>query len=255
MGKQAAESRESRNERHLSPLLRWALFFGVFVHLLGFFMVRISSDPLSSRQEDPAFITLATAASEGSTDELTAQASLFDSAPLFIPGEWSAASEVFSSRIVQDWRNFPDFEPSIELMDEVRPASLSLTRIQDMKQPSDFLNLRFWDLFSSFGEGEVQVEVFGNRNPVAVVTIMSGSEVYPADYEIRLEVDWQSGEFAERPVVFVINMSAPGFPMGAPLLKQSSGSDVVDAEVWEWLTRPATLAQLPAGFLELRVFP
>lgn len=247
--------REPGRKGRLSPLLRLALLFGVVVHLLGFLVVRIASDPLPAPQESPAFVSLLASGGGGDAEELSAQASLFDSAPLFIPGEWSSASEVFSSRIVQDRRKFPDFEPDIELMDEVRPTGLRLGRMPDVRQPSDMLDLRFWDLFRSFGEGKTQTEGFEGLNSVAVVRIISRRKGHSADDELRLEVDWQSEEFTERPVTYFLHMVAPGLPIGAPLLKQSSGSDVWDAEVLQWLTRPDTLARMPAGFLELRVFP
>jgi hypothetical protein len=249
-----ADSLMARNAKHLSPLLRVALPLGILAHFLGFLIFKIASDPLPSRIEDPAFITLVSTEIDADASELVEQASLFDSAPLFVPGEWSSAAQVFSARVVPDWRNFSDFEPSIELMDEVRPAGLSLSGVTRVEQPSDLLELRFWDLFSNFGQVESELEAFEGGGAVALVTIMSGNKVYPVDYNIRLEVDLQSAELATHPVVFILNMSAPGFPIGAPLLEQSSGSDVLDAEVSEWLARPATLAQLPTGFLEIRVF-
>jgi len=255
MSEPVADSLKTRNARHLSPLLRVDLLLGILAHFLGFLIFKIASDPLPNRKEDPAFITLVSTEIEADASELVEQASLFDSAPLFVPGEWSSAAQVFSSRIVPDWRNFSDFEPSIELMDEVRPTGLSLSGVARVEQPSDLLDLRFWDLLSSFGQQETELETFEAAGSVALVTIMSGNKVYPVDYNIRLEVDLQSEELATRPVVFILNMSAPGFPIGAPLLEQSSGSDALDAEVLEWLAHPATLAQLPAGFLELRVFP
>ncbi len=257
MSELEAQNRRKPNAQQMSPLLRIALLLGVLAHLLGFFVFRVSSNPLHSRAEDAAFVVLVSTDLDRDSEALIEQASLFDSAPLFIPGEWSAASAVFSGQIMQDWRNFPDFEPDISLLRDVRPDRLSLPRVADVKQPADLLDLRFWDIFSHFGEGEgeLAIEAFESWSPVAVVTIISGNDAYPVDYEMRLEVDLPAEEFAERPAVFYVNMSAQGLLMGAPLLQQSSGSDALDVAVSEWLTRPATLANLPAGYLELRVFP
>lgn len=255
MSERITESREARNARQLSPLLQVALLLGVLAHLLGFLVFRVASDPLPAPDDDSPFITLGSSETTEGPAGLPEQASLFDSAPLFIPGEWSAASEVFSSRAVQDWRNLPDFEPSIELKDEVRPDGMSLSRAYEVEQPSDLLALGFWDLFSHFGEEGSDFEAFEDRGAAAVVTIMGGSEAYPPDHTVHLDVELESGTGSARPVVLVLNMLAPGLPMGGPLLQQSSGSDALDAEVLEWLDRPATLAKLPAGFLELRVFP
>lgn len=255
MNSQPERTGAARDSRHVSPLLKMALLLGVLVHLSGFFIFRVISNPLPSREESGAFISLVPTDVGGDEAELTEQASLFDSAPLFIPGEWSSASEVFASRILRDWQVFPDFEPKIELMDEVRPDRLSLSQVTGVKQPSDMLNFRFWDLFSYFGQREAQFEEPESWRSVALVSIMSGSDEFSSDFDIRLEADLQSEEFAARPSEFFLNMSAPGLPMGAPTLTQSSGSDALDAAALEWLIRPETLARLPAGFLELRIFP
>ena len=140
-------------------------------------------------------------------------------------------------------------------MDEVKPGRLSLHHAAGLKRPSDLLGLRFWDLFSQFGQREVPLDQPDNWSSVAVATIISGNDENPSGADIRLDAQLPSKAFASRPIVFFLNMSAPGLPMGAPVLRQSSGSTTLDAEVLKWLTRPDTLARLPAGFLELRVFP
>lgn len=243
------------NFRHISPLLRVALLAGVLVHLAGFFFFRVVSSPLPSPEETPAFIAFVSTNTGSDEAELIEQASLFDSAPLFIPGEWSTASGVFSSGAAQDWQVFPDFEPDIELLSEVRPERLSLPQVADVTQPSDLLALRFWDLFSYFGQKGTEFEKPDARNSVAVVTILSGNKDYPEGYSTTLKTELQPGQMGLRQLTFYMNMSAPGIAMGAPVLEQSSGSEALDKEVLEWLMRPATLANLPAGFLELRIFP
>jgi len=254
MSRQFERTDEIRNSRHISPLLKTALLVGVLLHLAGFFIFSIISSPLPSREESGAFVSLVPSEVEGDETELIEQARLFDSAPLFIPGEWSSSSGVFSSKILRDWQVFPDFELSIELMNEVKPERLSLPQITSVEQPSDLLGFRFWDLFSYFGQGEVRAWPSDSWSSVAVATIISGNEEYPDDYSILVGADLPQEEFAERPIVFFLNMSAPGLMMGAPILRQSSGSDNLDAEALKWLERPETLAKLPAGFLELRIF-
>ena len=247
----------TQGSRHISPLLRLALLLGVLVHLAGFFFFRVISNPLPTRAEESAYITLISKETEGGKAELIEQASLFDSAPLFIPGEWSTASGVFSSRTVQDMHMqvFPDYEPEIELLDEVRPVRMSLPRVAALERPSDLLDLRFWDLFAYFGEKEIQIEAPDPWTSVAVITVLSGGGDYPEQSEVLLEIETGLEEFGQRPVAIVLNMTAPGLPIGAPVLKQSSGSEVLDSEVLGWLGRPGTLAKLPAGLLEIRVFP
>ncbi|HKK18653.1 MAG TPA: hypothetical protein VJ952_08215, partial [Opitutales bacterium] len=134
----------------------------------------MTSDPLPSREESSAFISLVPAAEDGDETGLIEQANLFDSAPLFIPGEWSAASKIFSSRILQEWQVFPGFEPSIELMAEVRPDRLALPRVARVQQPADLLDLRFWDLFSHFGQEDLPVDKPESWRSLALVTVLSG---------------------------------------------------------------------------------
>lgn len=255
MSHQSERTDGERNSRHISPLLKTALLLGVLVHLTGFFIFSVISNPLPSRDESRAFISLVPTEAGGDEAELIEQASLFDSAPLFIPGEWSSASGVFSSKILRDWQVFPEYEPSIELINEVKPNRLLLPKLAAVTQPSDLLDLHFWDLLSYFGQGELEVEKPGSWNSVAEATVISGSDEYSSDLNIRIEVDLPSGEFGESPIVFLLNMSAPGLPAGAAVLRQSSGSDDLDAAALEWLSRPETLAKLPAGFLQIRVFP
>jgi len=255
MSKQFERTGDERHSRHISPLLKTALLLGVLVHLSGFFMFSVISNPLPSREESRAFISLVPTEGQGDEAELIEQASLFDSAPLFIPGEWSSASGVFSSKILRDWQVFPDYEPSIELMDEVKPNRLLLPEAAAVRQPSDLLDLRFWDLLRYFGQSELEVETPESWSSVAVATAISGGDGHSPDLNIRIEADLPSTEFAESPIVFFLNMSAPGLPTGAPVLGRSSGSEDLDAAALEWLSRPETLAKLPAGFLQIRVFP
>ncbi|PXA05695.1 hypothetical protein DDZ13_02145 [Coraliomargarita sinensis] len=255
MSHQFEQTGEVRNSRHISPLLKTALLLGVLVHLAGFFMFRVISSPLPSREESTAFISLVPTEVEGDEAELVEQASLFDSAPLFVPGEWSSASGVFSSKILRNWQVFPDYEPDIELMAEVKPDRLSLQQATEVREPMDLLALRFWDMFSYFGQGGIEAEAPERWASVAVATIISGNSAYPQDFNLRIKADLPSGEFAERPVVFYVNMTAPGLLTGAPVLRQSSGSADLDAEAVAWLKQAKILAQLPAGFVELRIFP
>lgn len=254
MHEQEADSLKSRNAKHFSPLLRLALVLGILVHGFGFLAFKIASNTLPSLEEEFAFISLVSAGVEENASELAEQASLFDSAPLFMPGEWSSAAQVFSYRVDQDRRIFPELEPSIQIIDEIRPKSWALSSVTDVRQPSDFLALHFWDLFSYFGEGEFGSETHARHGGSVLVRALSGNEVYPSDYSIRIDLDFQTEAYLAQPVVYLVHVFAPGMPAGAPLLKQSSGSDSLDAEVLEWLVLPSTLARLPAGLLELHFY-
>lgn len=246
---------EPRKTRDVAPMLRIALLLGVLVHVAGFFFFRVLSNPLPTRSENSAYIALLSADESGGDLEMAEQASLFDSAPLFVPGKWSSASQVFPIGMAEDLQVFPEYEPSLELLDEIKPIRLSSLNVMDVQEPSDLLNLRFWNFYESFGEsGEPAVEL-GNGKSVAVVNILSGNVDASPDVGLRIEFELDTDSFGLRPVVYYLSMSAPGLPIGTPVLRQSSGSDSLDAGALAWLLKPATLAALPAGYLEIRVFP
>ncbi|MGB0743144.1 MAG: hypothetical protein ACPGSB_01340 [Opitutales bacterium] len=245
----------ARDPRQMSPVLRIALLLGVLVHLAGFLVFRVSSNQLPASVEAPPFILFVSSDEGGEEVELLEQASLFDSAPLFVPGEWSSASGVFPTEFVQEWEVFPEFEPNIQLLSEVRPTRLSLPRVADVQRPSDLLDIRFWDLFKYFGQEDksfVPPEVWTS---VAVVTVLSGNEEFPEGSTVNLNANLAYADSGLRPLICYLNMSAPGIVMGAPIVEQSTGTEALDEEILEWLALPATLANLPAGFLELRIYP
>lgn len=255
MGIQLSGGVENGAQRNFAPLLRIALLLGVLVYLLGFFFFRVTSNPLPSRANDAAFISLIPGDLEGNELELVEQASLFDSAPLFIPGKWSSASSVFSRQVDEELQVFPDFEPGIELLNELKPTRLSLREVEDFNQPSDLLALRFWDIFETFGEAEVTIAPYEEDSGTAIITVIAGDENIVIGDVIRQEVVLETNAFGLRPAIYYLNVSGPGLPLGAPVQSQSSGSDALDAEILAWMMRPSTLAKLPAGFLELRFFP
>lgn len=244
-----------RDLSRISPLLRLALLLGILVHLAGFFIFRVVTSPLPAREDSPAFIAYIFDSDAGDEFDQIGQANLFDSAPLFIPTEWTSVSKVYNFRDEQDWRVFPDFEPGIDLEREMRPVRLSLPFIESVNKPVDLLDFRFWDLFSYLGQGDLPPAKSTTWQSVAVVKVLEGNEQQRADVEIVLEMDLSASSSMPRPVVIYLNMAAPGMPDGPPLVESSSGSEEVDQQVLDWLARPSTLARLPAGFLELRVFP
>lgn len=243
-----------RNTRHFPPLLRMALVLGIFAHVFGFLAFKIASNSLPSHEEELAFIALVSDGAEGNASELAEQASLFDSAPLFIPGEWSSASQGFSHWSDPGQRIFSELEPKIQVIGDIRPKSWALPPLAEVRQPSDFLALHFWDLFSYFGEGASEVEPHVSHGGSVQVRVLGGNEIDPSDFSIRMDLDVQIEAFAAQPIIYSVHLFASGMPAGAPLLKQSSGSEALDAEVLEWLLRPSTQAQLPAGLLELRFY-
>lgn len=240
---------------HISPLLRVALLLGVLVHLAGFFFFRVISSPLPTSEDSPAFISFMSSESDDGETDLIEQASLFDTAPLFIPGEWSTAAGVFTAEIAQDWQAFPGYEPDIDLLSDVRPSRLSLPKVAKVEQPGDLLDLNFWDLFSSFGQRDSAAAEVEPWKIVALATRVNQAKGAAVQDGIVLRGELETEAAGLNPLICYMNLSAPGLMTGAPVIDQSTGSIVLDEQILNWLTSPAALAKLPAGLVELRVFP
>lgn len=241
--------------RDVASMLRIALLLGILLHLLGFFFFRVESNPLPSREDDSAFIALMTQESGQEFSEFMDQASLFDSAPLFIPGQWTASSKVLYAPLHEELVIFPEHGPELELIEEMKPRPLSWSQLELVKQPLDLLDLRFWDLWKHFGEGGEPVVPFEAVGPELVVTVLAGGADGVPDRQYRLSFDLQTDDFGERPAIYYYAMSGPGIPIRGPVMSQTSGSDALDTAVLEWLKRPETQAVLPGGYLEIRAYP
>ena len=115
---QQNQSAPHRSQRLVSPLFRIGLLLGVAIHLAGFLIFRVTSNPLPDREEVGPFVEYVSAGSLAIDRELEEQAELFDSAPLFIPTRWNASH--MTTYDVGDALQaaFSDFEPEVDLLGE-----------------------------------------------------------------------------------------------------------------------------------------
>ena len=60
---------------------------------------------------------------------------------------------------------------------------------------------------------------------------------------------------AERPAHFYLRVDASGRVVSQPRLAQSSGVEGFDQAVRQWLLSSVLAAELPSGYLSVRVFP
>ena len=149
MANRDASTREtsSHSQRMVSPVLRIALLLGIAVHLAGFLIFRVVSNPLPDREPAAAFVQfLSTGLMAGDAD-LEEKAILFDSAPLFIPTRWNASSRIFTGIGVVD-RQLPDFEPAIDLTADLQPSTRVLADSDPVAEPIDLLALRYWNFLT-----------------------------------------------------------------------------------------------------------
>jgi hypothetical protein len=247
---------DSGNKRLLSPVLRLALLLGVFVHLVGFLLFRMLSNELPMPPEKDPFVAYVPLDEEGGDLDLVEQAALFDSAPLFIPGRWSAASSALPPPESFGLRVFPDFEPEMTLVEDLRPQRIEFQSRSGVEEPIDLLEFQHWQLFRNFSLGDVPTVALEDWTPVAEVRVVTGengrtAEVLLLDLpgDLALELNGVSG-----PPLFSVSMAASGILLNDAILIESSGSPILDAYAREWLRDPQTLARLPAGLLEIRLF-
>ena len=241
--------------RLLTPALRWMLLLGVLVHLIGFLLFRVVTSPLPVTEEKRPFIMFLPdqAMSEGAL--LEARASLFDSAPLFVPTRWSTSARVYPDFDSQGNFPFEDYLPSISLVDELRPRKSFGLEEYEIERAEDLLALRFLRPWQSFGQDQDDPARLNDWSPVAHVRVIGGGELTnPADSEFLRASSLSKLASSQGPVRFYLNISASGRLLSRPVLVESSGLEEVDSSVMDWILDPATIARLPAGYLEVSIY-
>ena len=241
-----------RSREPMSLLLRIGLWIAVTLHILVFVLFRLGSNYLPDREHSKPYITFVSEDSFAKDAELEEYAILFDSAPLFIPTAWNA-----SQLVEVDFENvsrgkLPEFEPEIELLAELEPAGLLKANSYEIDEPSDLLASRFWRFFDGFGHSEESLPSFEQTPPVAEVSII-GESLNPV---MLLTVDLEPAApfLVLRPASYAIRKSTGGLIQGVPTLTETSGNEAFDQFAARWLQRPEILAQLPVGYLFIRVF-
>ena len=241
-----------RPRKRISWLLRVGLCAAIILHIVVFILFQMDSDYLPNRESSKPYVTFVSEDSFAKEAELEEYASLFDSAPLFIPTRWNVTQLVEVGFETVYLGQFSEFEPSIELLNELRPNGLLMADNYRVDKPVDLLASRFWRFFEGFGRTTETIAAFEKAMPVAEVSLIGQSQS-PA---ITLKVDLEpAASFSiPRPVSYTIRMSGNGLVWGYPTLVETSGNETFDQSVYRWLQRPDILAQLPAGYLLIRVF-
>ncbi|MDQ8208663.1 hypothetical protein QEH52_14145 [Coraliomargarita sp. SDUM461003] len=240
----------SLSRRILSPLLRISLLVGVCVHLAGFLLFHVISNPLPKREASPPFVQYVSQDRLLSGAALEEQAALFDSAPLFVPGQWNAAHNLNPPSLERGQLRFPAYEPKIDFSTALVPPDLMDGLDASVSEPIDLLDLRYWDLFRYFGQGALTPKPFQALERVAEVRSLDGHvlRVLPT------AVDLLSMQ-AVQPATYYLRVEAGGRIVGRPTLSASSGDTSFDAVAYTWLLEAGFPADLQAGFFEVRIYP
>ncbi|MFP4156022.1 MAG: hypothetical protein ACLFU4_00215 [Opitutales bacterium] len=186
---------------------------------------------------------------------LEARASLFDSAPLFVPTRWSTSAGDYPDFDARETLAFEDYSPVISLGEELRPQGSFGLEAYPVEQPEDLLEPKFLRPLKSFGQDHREVTGVREWVPRVQVRVIGGGETAaPAPGTILRAERLSVPPAAEAPIRFYVNISASGRLLARPVVAESSGRARADSEVMDWLVDPATIARLPAGYLEVCVY-
>jgi len=240
-----------------SPVFLVALAFGIFLHLAGFLVFRVVTSELPTPQEKAPFVNYVTPELMASDPELEEQATLLDSAPLFIPSEWTTTRQlvVLGRDSVGD--GFSEFEPQINLDRELKPNGLTEVDAGTVVAPVDLLALRFWNLFAYLGRTDPEPVPFAAAGPSAKIQVLEhGSDRQELNGgEMDVELDMVPAALLVRPMRLLVLVSGAGRVLSGPTMMQSSGDVAFDEAVLDWARRPDVAARLPVGYLEIEVYP
>jgi hypothetical protein len=248
-----AQSRPVRDISYkvLSPFSCLLILFGVCVHLLGFLIFRVVSNPLPTREAIPPFVQYVSPSTLLSGAALEEQAALFDSAPLFVPGKWNASHNLRPLSRERTLLSFPAYgEPQSDFSSALISEGLPLGLKSAVTKPVDLLALRYWDLFRGIGQTAPVVEEFQGTGVFVEVRTLEGRVVQTVSTDLAV-LSMQ----AIQPTTYFQGVDATGRALGRPTLSVSSGDATFDTVAYDWLVESGFSAGLPAGFFEIRVYP
>lgn len=245
-----SNARTYPSQKILSPFLRISLLLGVCLHLAGFLIFRVISSPLPTRQESRPFVQYVSSDTMLSGAALEEQAALFDSAPLFVPGQWNAAHNLQTPLRDRALLRFPAYEPEINFSSALVSEGLPVGLRYAVTEPVDLLSLRYWDLFRDFGREDTTVSELEATGVFAEVRSVQGEVLRTVP--IKMEVLSMQ---ATHPATYFLRVEAGGRVSGRPTLSVSSGDAAFDAAAYTWLAESGFAAGLSSGFFEIRVYP
>ena len=242
-----------------SPVFVVALAVGVILHLVGFLVFRVMTSELPAPVEKSPFVNYVNPKLLARQSQLEEQAMLFDSAPLFIPTQWSATRSYVAMGRDSVGDGFTEFEPQIDVLSELKPEGFMEDEAGAVATPDDLLALRYWDLFSNMGRTDIELEPYQDALPVAKIQVldhaasMSGKMDRPFELDVVLE--YVPSGLLDRPVRALVLISGAGRVLSGPTLIQASGDSEFDQAILAWLEQADVAVRMPAGYLEVEIYP
>lgn len=241
-----------RSGKLFSPAVKWALFIGVAIHVAGFLMFRVDSNKLPERDAKSPFVAFIPDRILNEDLVLTEQAVLFDSAPLFIPNEWSSVSSGRPSIPSVPEELLSVFKPDITLSP---PFENSLH--SEVSHLEDLLERPPLDQFSSWGMQPLE-RIPELEGWDSVARVFTGDHLADVSFELdEIELGSLSNPAAlstEGAVRFGLRISADGVLLVPPFVIQSSGTTAFDRDLAELLVEPERLGRLPRGYSEVEIY-
>lgn len=241
--------------RIISPVLWWALLLGILVHLAGFFIFHVATKPMPSAGNEVPFVRFLPDRIMRDGAILQERASLFDSAPLFIPTRWSSTAQGTPLFNGERLPVFGDYLPDFSLVDELRPGRSFGLEEHSVRRLEDLLALRFLDPLASVGQ---QASELVSLEPW--VATMEVRQLQPiagmpgAESRLLPLGSFEGFSGQAQPLRIYLRIGPSGRLLSRPVLVESSGREAIDSRVLEMLIAPSMLARLPSGYLEISVF-
>lgn len=234
--------------------MRWILLSGGVVALLFAFVVL--KIPLVNRVElddSAAFAQYIIYDDDSRSRRLHEQAKLFDSAPLFLPTKWNYGSALQDNLLMRKGDVlFKPYPPSL-LLEGEELADLPIFEQSKVNRPRELLANRYWSLFGSFGEAEEKLEKQPAGGSFLIVQEF-GAEVPVRRQRLPDRIAEQLEALFWAPTRFSVTVDAIGM-VGAPKLTESSGFEMVDSVLREYLLEPFFSAGLSPGYYRVEIWP
>lgn len=244
----------------IDPRTFW-LIFGVVVlaHLALYLAVTFLNRSVSTVEVKRPFLEYVSADLLDTDLALREQAILLDSAPLFIPTRWNATSrQPLRLGFDSTTDGFQDYLPEFSLLNDLKPFGLSESDPAEVSRPEDLLKPRFLDAYRSVGTSGGEITALEPTTPTAVIRILEAGAWRSAQASVlslNVDIEVDSGNQILNPASVYIQISGTGDLISGPILNAGSGSNDFDELVISWVQRVDVLARLPAGYLEVEIYP
>ena len=234
----------------LSPRVLIAVFLGICLHIFGYLAFRAVPKPILIKEESSPFVQYVSSQGLLEGSALDEHAVLFDSAPLFIPGQWNSAHKFEPPSRVLPFSSFSAYEPEISFSEALLLDDLPSRQSYPVNSPVDLLAWRYWDLFRGFGGEVMDIQELESTGSFMEVCFLNGEVLRVLPVRIDLV-----SMMAEQPAKYYLRIDGSGRSIGRPALASSSGDVAFDGAAYTWIVESGLSAGLPAGLFKMSIYP